>query len=89
MSELKHKDAEKVSVGKEAATDQKEEKQAKPRSLVDFAKKHWIPIVSILYVLFPIDIIPDFLPVAGAADDITVLLFGLYKAYVEYKKGSD
>jgi uncharacterized membrane protein YkvA (DUF1232 family) len=31
----------------------------------------------LLYLLFPIDLIPDFIPVLGAVDDVLVLTFGV------------
>jgi len=30
-------------------------------------------IVSVVYLIFPLDFIPDFIPVAGQADDILVM----------------
>lgn len=33
-------------------------------------------VVILLYILNPIDLIPDFIPVAGQADDLAVLYFG-------------
>lgn len=35
-----------------------------------------IVVITVLYVLSPIDAIPDFLPVAGQADDIAAVLAG-------------
>lgn len=32
-------------------------------------------VVALLYILNPIDLIPDFIPVAGQADDLMVLYF--------------
>lgn len=33
-------------------------------------------VIILLYILNPIDLIPDFIPVAGQADDLAVLYFG-------------
>lgn len=36
-----------------------------------------IPVLAILYALWPIDLIPDLFPALGQLDDIAVLLLGL------------
>ncbi|HSM56601.1 MAG TPA: DUF1232 domain-containing protein [Candidatus Sulfomarinibacteraceae bacterium] len=41
-----------------------------------------LPAVAILYVLFPLDFAPDFYPVLGQLDDLTVLLVGA-KVFIE------
>lgn len=56
----------------------------------------WLTVASIvfslLYVLNPLDIIPDFIPVIGYLDDLTVFTFGLQfiqkdlDKYLEWKK---
>ena len=60
-----------------------------------------LPIVAIAYVLFPIDIIPDFIPILGQIDDITIVVYLLSmalnhvpeevfrKAGVEFQKVTD
>ena len=32
---------------------------------------------ALLYVLFPLDVLPDFIPLAGQIDDLAVILFGI------------
>lgn len=42
--------------------------------------KHWniiIALVAVLYIISPIDILPDFIPVIGWIDDLVVLFIGL------------
>jgi uncharacterized membrane protein YkvA (DUF1232 family) len=36
-----------------------------------------LPILAVFYVLAPIDLVPDLLPVLGQADDLGVLVLGL------------
>ena len=51
-------------------------------------------IVSILYILNPLDIIPDFIPVIGYIDDLTVLGLALklvqkdLELYTNWKEGT-
>ena len=44
-------------------------------------KKHLYLIIAIIYVLSPVDIIPDAIPVAGQADDLLVILLQAAKMY--------
>jgi len=44
-----------------------------------------ITLAGILYILSPIDLVPDFVPVAGWLDDLGVLGF-LVRTYLAYKK---
>ena len=49
-------------------------------------------IAAVLYALFPIDLIPDFVPAAGVLDDITVvaLLFMLaWRRFTQHLQDSD
>lgn len=62
---------------------------AKIKLLVMMLKDYWnevyteVPwhtiaavVIILLYILNPIDLIPDFIPIAGQADDLAVLYFG-------------
>ena len=42
--------------------------------------KHWniiVALLAVLYIISPIDAIPDFLPIIGWLDDLVVLFIGL------------
>lgn len=41
-----------------------------------------VPFVGILYTLFPLDLVADFVPVLGQLDDLTILLIGA-KVFIE------
>ncbi len=51
-----------------------------------FFKKYWIFFIAILYILLPMDLIPDVIPFFGGVDDSLVLVLGLIKKYVDYRK---
>jgi len=36
-----------------------------------------LPFISILYILWPVDLVPDLIPVLGQLDDVSVLLLGV------------
>ncbi len=56
------------------------------RLFVDSRVPLWakvIPVAVLLYVIFPFDFIPDFIPGLGQLDDLTVLLLGLW-AFMQF-----
>lgn len=52
----------------------------------EFLKKNIVLIFAIIYLLFPIDLIPDSLPLIGIIDDTSLLVIDLIKRYVKYKQ---
>ncbi|HNR53083.1 MAG TPA: YkvA family protein [Candidatus Dojkabacteria bacterium] len=54
--------------------------------LKKFFKDRWIIIVALIYLILPIDFISDAIPLLGNVDDFTLLLAGLIKEYVDFKK---
>ncbi|KKP44036.1 MAG: hypothetical protein UR47_C0017G0007 [candidate division WS6 bacterium GW2011_GWB1_33_6] len=51
-----------------------------------FLKKYWIFILAIIYILLPVDLIPDVIPFFGGMDDSTMVILGLVKQYLDAKK---
>ena len=43
-------------------------------------KRLFLILAALAYIVSPIDLIPDFIPVAGWADDLVVLLLALNQA---------
>ena len=41
-----------------------------------------IPVAGLIYLLSPIDLVPDYLPVLGEVDDVMIILLAL-KAFVD------
>lgn len=54
-----------------------------------FLEKYWLFILSIIYIILPVDLIPDVIPFLGGLDDSTLVILGLVKQYLDYKKGKD
>ena len=42
------------------------------------AAAKWFAAIAVIYVLSPIDLLPDFLPVIGQIDDVIVVAFCLH-----------
>lgn len=54
-----------------------------------FLKENWLLVVTLFYVLSPIDFIPDDLPLIGSVDDTFVVLFEIIKRYREFKNNKE
>ena len=52
----------------------------------DFLKKNWFLVVALIYLLSPVDFIPDVIPALGASDDVLVLLATLFIKYRQHVK---
>lgn len=62
---------------------------ANDRGIVKFAKDNFLLIFAIVYLLIPIDLLPDIIPVLGYGDDVVILAAGLLRSYVKYKQGKE
>ena len=51
-----------------------------------FLKNNWLFIFSIIYLLIPTDLIPDFIPFLGKVDDTSLLILDLVKRFVDSRK---
>lgn len=54
-----------------------------------FIKENWLLILALVYVISPIDFIPDVLLPAGFGDDLLVILVALAKKYWSYKTNNE
>jgi uncharacterized membrane protein YkvA (DUF1232 family) len=54
-----------------------------------FLEKYWQFILSIIYILLPVDLIPDAIPFLGGLDDSILVILGLVKQYLDYKKSKN
>lgn len=54
-----------------------------------FLENYWLFILSIIYIILPVDLIPDIIPFLGGLDDSALVILGLIKQYLDYKKGKD
>lgn len=46
-----------------------------------FFKENWLIILAIIYLIWPIDIIPDVVPVAGQTDDSILLVIEMIRRW--------
>lgn len=51
-----------------------------------FIKKYWLFIVAIIYILIPVDLIPDVIPFMGGLDDSTLVILGVIREYLQNRK---
>ena len=51
-----------------------------------FLKKYWMFFLAIVYILIPTDLIPDVIPLFGGIDDSLLVILGLIKRYLDYRK---
>jgi uncharacterized membrane protein YkvA (DUF1232 family) len=54
-----------------------------------FLKSNWLFIASIIYLIIPTDLIPDFIPLLGKVDDTSLLILDLVKRYVDSRKTNE
>lgn len=56
------------------------------KNIKKFIKRNWKLILGLIYLLSPLDIIPDVLPVIGISDDALVAILTLLMRYMDFKK---
>lgn len=61
---------------------------AETKSAKSFIQKKWPFLLVILYVLSPIDLIPDFIAPLGSVDDTALLILEFMRQYNEYRKNA-
>ena len=56
------------------------------QALKIFIKEHWKLILAVLYLISPIDIIPDVLIPLGYTEDILILITAVVEYYLKLRK---
>ena len=54
-----------------------------------FLAKNWLLILAIIYLILPVDLIPDVIPVLGSLDDSALLIINLIQKYILWKKENE
>jgi uncharacterized membrane protein YkvA (DUF1232 family) len=55
-------------------------------SIKRFFKDNWLLVVAIIYLIIPVDLLPDIIPVLGKLDDSSIMVIELIKRYLDSKK---
>lgn len=53
-----------------------------------FLRKNWLIILSVIYIISPIDLIPDYIIGLGLADDLTIAIANILIAMAKNKRNS-
>ena len=48
--------------------------------------KKLLPLAALLYLVLPVDLIPDFIPLAGLGDDVAIIMWVFYQYYDQLKE---
>lgn len=51
-----------------------------------FLERNWLLVLAIVYLLLPVDLIPDSIPLLGNLDDAALIVINLLQKYAEWKK---
>ncbi len=54
-----------------------------------FLSRNWLLIVAIIYLILPIDLIPDAIPVLGSLDDAALLIINLIQKYILWRRENE
>ena len=60
--------------------------QPNTQDIKRFLKENWMLILAIFYLMFPVDILLDIVPILGVGDDALVLIGSLLIKYAKFKK---
>jgi len=53
-----------------------------------FFQENWLLILVLLYIILPVDLIPDVTPIVGTLDDGALLLLNIIIEYRKWRLGS-
>ncbi|HNZ70414.1 MAG TPA: YkvA family protein [Candidatus Dojkabacteria bacterium] len=51
-----------------------------------FFSNNWPLLLGVIYLFFPIDVIPDSIPLVGITDDSLLFLVQLINVFIQYRK---
>ncbi len=57
--------------------------------MLKFLKRHWLLIISLIYLIWPIDVISDFFGPVGLIDDAGVLLLAFIAEFLRFMADSN
>jgi uncharacterized membrane protein YkvA (DUF1232 family) len=54
--------------------------------ILKYIKKYKALFIALIYFIWPLDLVPDFLAMFGWGDDLAILLIALISQYKKYEK---
>lgn len=71
----------------QSKTKKLENKKQPKSTFIKFFKKNWITILAFLYVVSPVDLLPEaLLPLIGETDDLILIIIEIIRQWHLFKK---
>lgn len=55
----------------------------------NFFQEYWLLLLVLIYLILPIDLIPDSIPLVGTLDDVGLLLVYVLEVYTKWKRNNE